>query len=243
MGRLQLMGKTDGREKDSMARAPSKILPLTALAVVLYSVGHLALSFITAPSHPSTGRQLRTRGATTLQARGGGEYDVSDADIEAFYAETISGNGGDPPKGTITAELIVKFFYGEFTNKGFQRYSGFWKGPPPGTIGKKDIKVGYQKMKDFFANPNMQFISKGGIGFGVDETLKVEDDGKGYIWLAAEMSPGGLALETFKSTPYGKRALFCAKTDNVQELFDKINWDIMDKRIDTTLGGPQVKQR
>jgi len=55
----------------------------------------------------------------------------------------------------------------------------------------------------------MQFVSKGGIGYGVDETLKVEDDGKGYIWLAAEMSPGGPALETFKSTPYGKRALFC----------------------------------
>merc|ERR1711933_62180 len=123
---------------------------LAAATAALYSVGHLALSFIAPPSHPSTGPQLRARGATTLQARGGGEYDVSDADIEAFYAETI-----------------VKFFYGEFTTKGFQRYSGFWKGPPPGTIGKKDIKVGYQKMKDFFANPNMQFISKGGIGFGV----------------------------------------------------------------------------
>merc|ERR1712008_157821 len=67
-----------------------------------------------------------------------------------------------------------------------------------------------------------------------DETLKVEDDGKGHGWLAAEMSPGGLALETFRSTPYGKRALFCAKADNVQELFDKVNWDIMNKRIDTT---------
>merc|ERR1712217_937044 len=107
--------------------------------------GQLALSFIAPPANPSAGPQLRSRGATMLQTRGGGEYDVSDADIEAFY------------KGTITAELIVKFFYGEFTNKGFQRYSGFWKGPPPGTIGKKDIKVGYQKMKDFFANPNMQF--------------------------------------------------------------------------------------
>merc|ERR1712204_89386 len=58
-------------------------------------------------------------GTTLLQARGGGEYDVSDADIEAFYTETISGNGGDPPKGTIAAELIVKFFYGEFTKQGF----------------------------------------------------------------------------------------------------------------------------
>merc|ERR1712039_243870 len=138
-------------------------------------------------SHPSTGHQLRTRGATTLQARGGGEYDVSDADIEAFYKETISGNGGDPPKGTITAELIVKFFYGE--------------------------------------------------------TQKVVDDGKGWVWIAAEMSPGGLAIELFKSVPFGKRALFVAKASNVDEMFDKINWDLMDKRVDTTLGGPQVKQR
>merc|ERR1712187_372791 len=58
-----------------------------------------------------------------------------------------------------------------------------------------------------------------------------------------EMSPGGLAIELFKSTPFGKRALFCAKSSNVDEMFDKINWDLMDKRIDTTLGGPQVKQR
>merc|ERR1712061_689784 len=115
----------------TMAPVPSKILPLTALAVLVYSVGHFALSFIASPAPLSAGQQLRHRGVTTLQARGGGEYDVSDADIEAFYTETISGSGGDPPKGTITAELIVKFFYGEFTNKGFQRYSGFWKGPPP----------------------------------------------------------------------------------------------------------------
>jgi len=230
-------------EKESMARSPSKILPLTALALVVYSVGDLALSFLAAPAHPSVGIRLRSQGVTALQARGGGEYDVTDADIEAFYAETISGNGGDPPKGTITAELIVKFFHGEFTPKGFVRYSGFWKGPPPGTIGKMDIKVGYQKMKDFFEKPDLAFISKGGIGYGVDETQKVADDGKGYIWLAAEMSPGGLALETFRSTPYGKRALFCAKVDNVGEMFEKINWDIMNKRIDTTLGGPQIKQR
>ena len=29
------------------------------------------------------------------------------------------------------------------------------------------------------------------MGYGVDETQKVEDDGKGWVWLAAEMSPGG----------------------------------------------------
>merc|ERR1712207_109494 len=94
---------------------------------VLYSVGHLALSFIAPPSHRSTGPQLRARGATTLQARGGGEYDVSDADIEAFYKETISGSGRNPPKGVVVSELIVKFFYGDFTQQGFVRYSGLWK--------------------------------------------------------------------------------------------------------------------
>ena len=77
----------------------------------------------------------------------------------------------------------------------------------------------------------------------MDATLQVVDDGKGFVWVAAEMSPGGLAIELFKSVPFGKRALFCAKASNIDEMFDKINWDLMDKRIDTTLGGPQVKQR
>ena len=36
-----------------------------------------------------------------MRARGGGEYDVSDADIEKFYEETITGSGGDPPKGIV----------------------------------------------------------------------------------------------------------------------------------------------
>ena len=40
---------------------------------------------------------------------------------------------------------------------------------------------------------------------------QVVDDGKGYVWVAAEMSPGGLAIELFKSVPFGKRALFCAQ--------------------------------
>ena len=31
----------------------------------------------------------------------------------------------------------MKFFHGDFTPQGFKRYSGLWKGPPPGNIGKK----------------------------------------------------------------------------------------------------------
>ncbi|CAE8732910.1 unnamed protein product [Polarella glacialis] len=35
----------------------------------------------------------------TLHTRGGGEWDISDADIEKFYAElTTGGKGGDPPR-------------------------------------------------------------------------------------------------------------------------------------------------
>ena len=52
--------------------------------------------------------------------------------------------------------------------------------------------------------------------------MQVEDDGKGWVWLAAEMSPGGLAVELFKSVPYGKRAILVAKQSNVDELFQKV---------------------
>merc|ERR1719305_1122022 len=191
------------------------------------AAGHYAsqrlIAFVAGPAPASMkpAHLRQQRGATSLAARGG-EYEVSDADIEAFYAETCTGSGGNPPKGTIVAELIVKFFYGEFTPQGFKRYSGLWKGPPPGTIGRKDIEVGMEGLKTQMANP--MFVTKGGVGYGVDETQKVVNDNKGWVWLAAEMSPGGLALELFQSVPYGKRALIVAKQSNVNEVFDKINW-------------------
>mmetsp|Transcript_7922 Transcript_7922/g.11013 ORF Transcript_7922/g.11013 Transcript_7922/m.11013 type:complete len:224 (+) Transcript_7922:96-767(+) len=223
-----------------MAR-PGNLLSVVVLALVVY-LGVQVLAFTFAPvSLPGSQPPLRKPNKIALQARGGGEYDVSDADIANFYAETITGAGGDPPKGTIVAELIVKFFHGEFTPQGFKRYSGLWKGPPPGTIGKKDIAIAMEGLKTQMKNP--MFVTKGGVGYGVDETMKVVDDNKGYTWIAAEMSPGGLAIELFQSVPYGKRALFCCKKGMEDEMFQKINWALMDKRIDTTLGGPQVIQR
>ena len=53
-----------------------------------------------------------------------GEYDVSDADTEAFCAEALSGSGGVAPKGAITAELFVEFCNGKFTCKGFVPHAG-----------------------------------------------------------------------------------------------------------------------
>merc|ERR1712060_910454 len=128
----------------------------------------LPRTFVAPPPAARSAVTTPLRNAVALAARGGGEYDVSDADIEAFYQETMTGAGGNPPKGTVTAELIVKHFHGEWDDKGqFTRYSGQWQGPPRGTIGKNVIKGGP----------------------GNDETQKVVDDGKGWVWLAADMSP------------------------------------------------------
>merc|ERR1719293_431639 len=137
----------------------------------------------------------------------------------------MSGSGGLPPKGSVVGELIVKAFYGELKPTGFERYAGMWKGPPPGAIGKRDVKIALDKLKEFMKAPLAAMVTKGGFGPGALDDQKVADDGKGWVWLAADMSPGGLAVELFKSVPYGKRALFAAKQSNVDEAFNKVNWD------------------
>ncbi|CAK9049551.1 Chaperone protein DnaJ [Durusdinium trenchii] len=210
----------------SMARA-SNLLVSAVLFAGAFTVSRWA--FVA----PNVNSQGLRQSSTALAARGGGEYDISDADIQNFYNSLLTlgfaaskivdllgmtGAGGDPPKGTVLSELVVKFFHGDFTPQGFKRYSGLWSG---------DIAVGVAKLKEQMSNP--MFVTKGGVGYGVDETQKVEDDGKGWVWLAAEMSPGGLAVELFKSVPYGKRAILVAKQSNVDELFQKAiprrRWD------------------
>merc|ERR1712226_153909 len=88
-----------------------------------------------------------------------------------------------------------------------------------------------------------KFVSKGGVGPFTDEADKVVDDGKGWVWLAADMTPGGLFLELFTSVPYGKRPLLVCKKEEVDELFEKVDWNMMDKRFESTMGGPHIKQR
>lgn len=36
-----------------------------------------------------------------------------DADIQDFYGKLLTGPGGEPAKGTVLSELIVKFFHGD----------------------------------------------------------------------------------------------------------------------------------
>merc|ERR1711879_783515 len=144
------------------ARSTPLFAALVLGAVCLSAVNFLA--FVAAPSQAP-----RLRSGVALRARGGGEYDITDADIEKFYQETMSGAGGPPPKGCVVGELIVKAFYGELKPTGFERYAGMWKGPPPGAIGKRDITVAVDKLKAFMKEAPPAMITKGGVGYGTLE--------------------------------------------------------------------------
>merc|ERR1712125_296227 len=122
-------------------------------------------------------------------------------------------------------------------------FSGMWKGPPPGAIGKRDMKIAMEKLTGFMKELPVAMITKGGFGPGALDDQKVIDDGKGWVWIAGDMSPGGLAVQMYTSVPYGKRPVLLAKKGQIDEMMAKINWDLMDKRIDTTMGGAQVVQR
>ena len=57
------------------------------------------------------------------------------------------------------------------------------------------------------------------------EPFEGPDDGSGWIWAAADLSvEGGLHLELRRSTPVGMRALMVAQADNVDEMFESLNW-------------------
>merc|ERR1711879_439332 len=142
---------------------------------------------------------------------GGEDYTVTDADVEKFYEETLTGSGGLPAHDSVIGSLIIKHFLGEFTAGGFSRGNVKYKGPPPGQPGKRDMAPAVESLKEQMKLG--KFVGKGGVGPFTDEADKVVDDGKGWIWLAADMTPGGLYLQLFTSIPYGKRPLIVAKRD------------------------------
>ena len=230
-----------------MARRAA-LLPTLVLAAVLCALCHVALlGFVSPapPAAPAPGRAMeQMQRHITLKARGGGEYDVSDADIQAFYAETISGSGGMPPRKGLLEEFIVKFFLGEFIPMGagppdFKRASKYTG--PAGMVGPKDAKLALETLVEQMKVG--KYIVKAGGGPGADDTQKVNDDGKGWIWLAADMTPGGLGLALYKSVPYGKRPLLVAKQDDVDGMAAKIDWAKALARVEITMGGPKIKQR
>merc|ERR1711948_17495 len=164
-------------------------------------------AFVASPGPTTSARRFHpSSSAVALQARGGNEYHVSDADVEQFYQETITGSGGNPPRKGLIEEMVVKFFLGDFIEKpdgkvDFQRASKYTG--PAGMVGPKDAAAALELLK---AQMKLgKYVVKGGPGN--DESQKVIDDGKGWVWLAADMTPGGLGLALYKSVPYGKRPL------------------------------------
>ena len=108
-------------------------------------------------------------------------------------------------------------------------------------VGPKDAKLALETLVEQMKVG--KYIVAAGGGPGADDTQKVKDDGKGWIWLAADMTPGGLGLALYKSVPFGLRPLLVAKQDDVDTMAAKINWAKALERVDITMGGPQIKQR
>ena len=74
-------------------------------------------------------------------------------------------------------------------------------------------------------------VVNGGGGHSVDEIQKVVHDGKGRAWLAADVTPGGLAIGTYMPVPFGKRPLLVATQGAVGEMLSKVNWSLTDEQL------------
>jgi len=225
-----------------MARS-SRILGCLFVAAVVHSALQL-VAFVGGPIR-TTVQPSRTKPnkAVPLRARGGEEdYTVTDADIQKFYDETLTGSGGLPKHDSVIGALIIKHFLGTFdAEKGAFTRTAKYKGPPPGLPGKRDMGPAVESLKEQMKLGN--FVGKAGKAWNTLEEEKIVDDGKGWIWLVADMTPGGLFLELYKTVPMGKRPLLIAKQAEVDTLFEKVNWDIMNSRFEVTMGGPHIKQR
>eukprot|EP00445_Apocalathium_hangoei_P093033 CAMPEP_0204240502 /NCGR_PEP_ID=MMETSP0361-20130328/94918_1 /ASSEMBLY_ACC=CAM_ASM_000343 /TAXON_ID=268821 /ORGANISM="Scrippsiella Hangoei, Strain SHTV-5" /LENGTH=315 /DNA_ID=CAMNT_0051213307 /DNA_START=61 /DNA_END=1005 /DNA_ORIENTATION=+ len=69
------------------------------------------------------------------------------------------------------------------------------------------------------------------------EGVTGDNDGQGWIWLVSDNSlEKGFTAFLRKSPPVGLRPLLVAKQDNVQEVFDKVNWSVVRRRFNEILG-------
>ncbi|CAK9041381.1 Uncharacterized protein SCF082_LOCUS23914 [Durusdinium trenchii] len=145
-------------------------------------------------------RSSLTRHAVKFMSKRKASY--GPVDVEAFYAETITGSGG-APQG-LERDLITRFFGdGDFHGHGDHEAA----------------------LKNF-----RECLEKG-------EPFVGSDDGNGWIWAVADLTvQDGLSLELRKSVPYGLRALLVAKQGAVGEMFEKLNWGVVRRRLNELLG-------
>merc|ERR1711879_512473 len=112
-----------------MARS-SRLLQGLALGLVVY-YGSKLTGFVGTRGPAEKTLQPATSGRVSVRARGGEDYTVTDADVEKFYEETLTGTGGLPAHDSVIGSLIIKHFLGEFTAGGFSRGNVKYKGPLP----------------------------------------------------------------------------------------------------------------
>merc|ERR1711933_643237 len=126
----------------------------------------------------------------------------------AWIAEVTGGSGGEP-SGAIK-EYIMKWFW-----RADDPFTG-----PGKTPGKKDHKTVFQTLKD---------LVKQGPDFV---------DGSPYTWVCGSMTPGGMFLFATREFPGGKgvRPLFACKIGEEEAMWSKLDWNVVNKRLDITAG-------
>mmetsp|Transcript_59900 Transcript_59900/g.107800 ORF Transcript_59900/g.107800 Transcript_59900/m.107800 type:complete len:303 (+) Transcript_59900:82-990(+) len=134
--------------------------------------------------------------------------------LDQWYKETITGKGGRP-KGFMK-DLMLRSFYGSWspTHGYFRRFKGF-TGPNQQPC-DTDHDTALQTLKTNLKE-NTHFMG--------------QDDGAGWFWLVAGQNPGGLYLYVTKSPPFGERPLALIREDNVEEFFDKVDWNMLFMRL------------
>lgn len=146
--------------------------------------------------------------------------DFSDTAIQAFYDETMSGSGGPPPPGPVRDIITAYFTFDAHLKR------------KNAAVKDEDHLKAYETLKE-------QMKLQTWITFGGTH-LDQPSDGKGWVWLAAEMTVVGLCLQIYKSIPYGRRPLLVAKDDDVPSMFEKVNWDKVEERINRMELGTQL---
>lgn len=126
--------------------------------------------------------------------------------LDDWYAETIAGKGGKPTG--FMRDLVLRSYFGTFGKSKYLIRSREFTGP-----NKQPCETDYETAYEFFKKT----VKEGQMYQG-------KDDKKGWTWLVAGQSPGGLFLYLMKSPPYGERPLALIKNSNPDEFFQKVDW-------------------
>lgn len=148
--------------------------------------------------------------------------DFDDACMGYLYQDTMAGSGGQPPPGRLKS-LITAYFSFDVNDRP----------EPGGPVSDYHHNKAFETMKEQMKLQT--WLTWGG------PKKDTADDGKGWVWVAAEMTVVGLCLQIYKSVPYGRRPLLIAKADDVEPMFESVDWAKVEKRLDVELGTEILK--